>query len=49
MRQITRSLGIAALVCVALPIVADVATQLLPLMATLFICALLFTVLTGAK
>lgn len=47
MSAITRSLVLAVAVCVALPILARVAEQLLPLVATALICAVLFSVLTG--
>lgn len=46
MSTITRYLVLAVAVCVALPILARVATQLLPLIATALICAVLFMVVT---
>jgi len=49
MSTITRTLVLAVAVCVALPILARVAAQLLPLIATALICAVLFTVLTGGR
>ena len=43
MSEIRNALGVAVVVCVAVPMLAPIAEVLLPTVVTLFACAALFT------
>ncbi len=45
MRNLTRTLAVLLAVCAALPLLATVAERVLPVVATLFLCAVLFSYL----